>query len=246
MTAAVTNDASSADDQAELQGERANIRAPGPQSPTSPVRVGLSLQARATKRSLDIVGAAVGLLVLAPAIIAVWTVVAIEGRRSPLFFQTRVGRGGRPIRVCKFRSMHRDAEQRLHEDESLYRRYVDNGFKLPEAEDPRITRLGRFLRKSSLDELPQFWCVLRGDMSLVGPRPVLPNELEHLYGDRSHYYLAIKPGLTGLWQVNGRSTVRHGDRAELDFRYLETWSLAGDIRIVLATVPAVLGRHGAH
>jgi lipopolysaccharide/colanic/teichoic acid biosynthesis glycosyltransferase len=148
--------------------------------------------------------------------------------------------------VFKVRSMHADAEDRLRADPVLYERYVAHGFKLPEADDPRITRVGRILRKSSLDELPQAFSVLVGAMSVVGPRPVVPVELQTLYGDRSDIYLVTKPGLTGLWQVSGRSKVGGEERVRLDEQYIDGWSPLLDVRVLIRTIPAVLTARGAH
>jgi lipopolysaccharide/colanic/teichoic acid biosynthesis glycosyltransferase len=142
--------------------------------------------------------------------------------------------------------MYSDAEHRLRTNPQLYDEYVENGFKLPEGRDPRITRVGRLLRKSSLDELPQIVSILTGSMSLVGPRPVLPDELPTLYGDLAGYYLAVRPGLTGLWQVSGRSRVLGSERAVLDADYVAKWRFSTDMRIVVRTVPAVLHGTGAH
>ena len=163
-----------------------------------------------------------------------------------LFTQVRVGKGGRRIAVYKYRSMYGDAEERLRTDTRLYEAYLHNGFKVPGASDPRITPVGRFLRKTSLDELPQALCILQGTMSAVGPRPVVPEELVKLYRDKPECYLACKPGLTGLWQVSGRSHIVYEHRAQLDEAYAREWSLTGDARILLRTVPVVLSAHGAH
>ncbi len=137
-----------------------------------------------------------------------------------------------------------DAEERLHR-EGLYERYVANGFKLPPGEDPRITRLGAWLRRTSLDELPQLLNVLNGTMSLVGPRPVVPAELE-LYGELRRAYIGLRPGVTGYWQANGRSDVGFPERAVLDSYYYDHQSLRLDMRILFHTVTAVLARKGAH
>jgi len=141
--------------------------------------------------------------------------------------------------------MRVDAEEALRRDAGLYRRYVDNDFKLPEAEDPRISPLGRFLRKSSLDELPQLMNVLRGEMSMVGPRPIVPDEIAH-YKPYSELFLSIRPGITGLWQVSGRSNVRYPERAFMDLDYIGNNSVLQDLAILLKTVPAVFARKGAH
>ena len=141
--------------------------------------------------------------------------------------------------------MRADAEKVLRSDETLYRKYLANDFKLPEDEDPRITRLGRFLRRTSLDELPQLLNVLKGTMSLVGPRPVVAPELE-MYRGRIPILLSVKPGVTGPWQIAGRSKIAFPYRAELDLDYVRNWSLLRDFWILLLTVPAVLLQRGAH
>jgi exopolysaccharide production protein ExoY len=199
-----------------------------------------------SKRALDVV-AATGLLVLAlPLMVGVAVAVRVDG--SPVLFrQRRVGAGGRPIVVRKFRSMTADAEARLEADPVLYGRYVANGFKLPAEEDPRLTRWGRFLRSSSLDEMPQILSVLRGDMSMVGPRPVVEPELEE-YATRGALdtYLGTRPGLTGLWQVSGRSALGYDERVALDITYARERSIRLDLSILARTVLVVLRRHGAH
>lgn len=204
------------------------------------------LPARVFKRLFDLAVAVpltIGALLLLPALALV---VRLDSPGPVLFSQERIGRDGRRIKVFKLRSMHADAEDRLQADPALYQRYVDHGFKLPEADDPRITRVGRILRKSSLDELPQAFSVLVGSMSVVGPRPVVPVELQTLYGDRSEIYLATKPGLTGLWQVSGRSKVGGDERVALDQQYIDRWTPVLDLRILLRTIPAVLTARGAH
>jgi lipopolysaccharide/colanic/teichoic acid biosynthesis glycosyltransferase len=140
--------------------------------------------------------------------------------------------------------MRADAERILRADGELYRRYVANDFKLAEAEDPRLSSLGRFLRRTSLDELPQFWNVLRGDMTLVGPRPIVPAEIEK-YEPYADLFLSVRPGLTGRWQVLGRSGIRYPERAFVDFDYIGGAKLRDDLSILLRTVPAVVRRRGA-
>lgn len=198
------------------------------------------------KRGTDILVSWPSLLIIAPLLLLLIVLNTIVTRGHPIFGQTRVGRDGRDIRVYKLRSMAIDAEDRLNSDPDLYARYVANGFKLPEGEDPRITGLGRLLRKTSFDELPQLWCVAIGSMSMVGPRPVLPAELETLYGTRKDCYLRSKPGLTGLWQVSGRSDVTGDDRVDLDCTYVHNWSLLGDLSVLVRTVPAVVFGRGSH
>ncbi len=198
------------------------------------------------KRGTDILISWPALVILAPLLLALICVNVIATKGHPIFGQTRVGRGGRDIRVYKFRSMAINAEDRLHSDPALYAEYVANGHKLPEGQDPRITAFGRILRKTSLDELPQLWCVATGSMSMVGPRPVVPTELETLYGTRQDCYLRSKPGLTGVWQVSGRSDVTGDDRVDLDCDYVHNWSFFGDLSVLLRTVPAVVFGRGSH
>jgi lipopolysaccharide/colanic/teichoic acid biosynthesis glycosyltransferase len=196
------------------------------------------------KRGLDVVLSLVALLLTIP----VWLIVAVLVRvtsRGPVFFrQSRVGRQGRMFTVFKFRSMCSDAEARL-KDPGVYDTYVATGYKLPVAEEFRVTRVGQFLRRSSLDELPQLFNVLRGDMSLVGPRPVVPAELES-YGDLVDCYLRVRPGISGLWQVSGRSHIRFPERAELDNDYFKGRSLRADLAILARTPGAVLRGDGAY
>jgi len=201
---------------------------------------------RATKRTLDLLVSIPLAIVAAIAVPLIALAVRLDSSGPVLFRQMRVGRGGKLIEVYKFRSMHVDAEQRLASDPELRQQYLDNGHKLPEGTDPRITRVGRILRKTSIDELPQIFCVLRGTMSAIGPRPVLADELPVLYGDLQAHYCAVKPGITGLWQVSGRSNVTDRQRAELDTRYVDEWSPWLDIKILFKTIPAVLQGDGAH
>jgi lipopolysaccharide/colanic/teichoic acid biosynthesis glycosyltransferase len=176
--------------------------------------------------------------------VVVGLVVLVTSRGAVLFGQERVGLGGRTFKMYKFRTMHRGAEQLLQQDARLWNEYVSNGFKLPAELDRRVTRVGRFLRRSSLDELPQILNVLAGTMSLVGPRPVVPVELRN-YGDREHVYTSVRPGITGAWQVNGRSRIDYPERVDIDADYVEHWSLGLDVRILAKTPLAVLSARGA-
>ena len=192
------------------------------------------------KRGVDIVLAAIGLVILGPLMLAVAAAIwRLEGRPI-LFRQTRIGRHGRPFTMYKFRTMHRDAEDRLSDLESLNERRGP-AFKI--TNDPRITRSGRVLRASSMDELPQLWNVLRGDMSLVGPRPALPREIAE-YDVWHRRRLSMSPGITGLWQVRARQADDFDVRAQLDLVYIDTWSLLLDLKIMLRTIPAVIGGGG--
>ncbi len=197
------------------------------------------------KRALDFAGATFGLLFLAPLFGFIAVLVRIESGGPALFGHKRLGLNGRSFKCYKFRSMHRDAEQRLRSDPKLYAAYVANNFKLPDDRDPRLTGVGRLLRRTSLDELPQLINVLQGEMSLVGPRPIVPDELA-LYGRGAPTFLSLKPGITGAWQVNGRSHVGYPDRADIELEYARNWSLGRDLSILLKTVPAVLRGHGAY
>ncbi len=197
------------------------------------------------KRVFDIVVSSALILLLSPVIVLVAAAVWLESPGPVLFRQRRAGYRGRFFLLQKFRSMRPDAEAVLRQDTALWARYVENNFKLAEDEDPRITGLGRILRKTSLDELPQLFNVLLGDMSLVGPRPVVEPELE-MYKGKVWTLLSVKPGMTGPWQISGRSRVGFPQRAEIDLEYVRRWSLLGDLWILALTVPAVLTRRGAH
>lgn len=193
------------------------------------------------KRSFDVVGAAIGLVLTSPILLAAAIAVKLDSKGPVLFRQVRVGRDSEPFEVLKVRTMVQDAEARLAE---LADENEADGPLFKMAHDPRVTRVGRFLRVTSIDELPQLWNVLRGDMSLVGPRPALPHETEEwdaLLAQR----LRVKPGITGMWQVSGRSDTTFEDYTRLDLYYVDNWSLATDVAILAKTVPVVLLRRGA-
>lgn len=200
---------------------------------------------RAAKRTFDIVVSGAILAALSVPMAVVAGLVALDGG-SPFFSHQRVGRNGRKFGCLKFRSMRVDAEARLEDylsSDPAARESWERSRKL--ANDPRITRFGNFIRKTSIDELPQLVNVIRGDMSLVGPRPVTESELDN-YGDARALYTAVSPGVTGLWQVSGRSDLSYERRVALDAWYVENWSPWHDIAILSKTVPAVLGRGGAY
>ena len=194
------------------------------------------------KRVMDITLASVALVILAPVLLVIAMLVRADSAGPALFVQERVGRGGRTFPIYKFRSMTTDAETRLAE---LQAANEGSGLLFKMKNDPRVTRLGRVLRKYSLDELPQIWNVLVGDMSLVGPRPPLPNEVEE-YEDRVRRRLYIKPGLTGMWQINGRSALSWEDSVRLDLYYVENWSVVGDLMIMWRTVKVLIAPVGAY
>lgn len=205
--------------------------------------VRLGRTALVAKRVFDVCLAALCLLAMLPLIVAIALAIKLDSPGPVLFRQTRVGRWGQPFEVLKFRSMKvgADAVKDQLADLDLHRGSVM--FKI--RRDPRVTRVGAVLRRTSLDELPQLWNIVRGDMSLVGPRPLIEREaqqVEGCYRRRSE----LTPGLTGLWQVNGRSEVPFEAMVNLDYLYVTTWSLWGDVKILVKTVPAVLARRGAY
>jgi exopolysaccharide biosynthesis polyprenyl glycosylphosphotransferase len=209
----------------------------------------------AAKRAMDILGSALLLVVAAPVFLLIALAIKLSSPGPVLFRQRRIGQYGKPFTFLKFRSMYVD------NDADVHRKYVtqliagqaqrnpsngngDGVYKL--TNDARITRVGSFLRRSSLDELPQFLNVLKGEMSLVGPRPPIPYELAAYQIWHRRRVLEVKPGITGLWQVNGRSRIKFDDMVRLDLRYAETWSPWLDIEILLRTPRAVLEGQGAH
>lgn len=203
------------------------------------------LLGRVGKRIFDLAGALVLLLLLAPAMLLLMWRLRAEGG-SAIYGHVRVGRGGRQFRCFKFRTMVPDADRRLAEllaSDPEAKAEWEREFKLKN--DPRVTRLGDFLRRSSVDELPQLFNVVRGEMSLVGPRPVVEAELAR-YGDKLDDYLAVRPGMTGLWQVSGRNDTSYERRVALDSDYVRNWSFRRDISILFRTVGVVLGRKGAY
>ncbi|GJG89011.1 hypothetical protein tb265_41920 [Gemmatimonadetes bacterium T265] len=207
--------------------------------------VGLRASQLAFKRALDLAIALPLLVLTAPLLAVLAAAVRLTSDGPAVFAQPRLGRHGRRFRCYKFRSMYRDAEARLHRDPELHAAYVRADYKLPQDEDPRITPLGRFLRRTSLDELPQLWNVVRGQMSLVGPRPIVPAEIGH-YEEHGLRLLALKPGVTGLWQVSGRSAMAYPQRTHVELEYVDRWCVGLDLTILARTIPAVLAQHGAH
>lgn len=195
-----------------------------------------------SKRGLDVLLSAFALLLLSPLFLLIALLIKLEDRGPVFFIQTRVGRFGREFRMLKFRSMCLNAEQRLKE--LLAKNQHTQGVTFKLRNDPRITRVGRWLRKFSLDELPQFYNVLIGDMSLVGPRPPVPREVA-LYSPSDRRRLAVKPGITCLWQVSGRAEIDFSGQVALDVRYIESQRISTDLRILAKTVPAVISGRGA-
>ena len=200
---------------------------------------------RIAMRTIDVVGAGVLLVLLAPVGLVAWALISMTSRGPAIFRQDRVGRGGDLFEVLKFRTMFDGTHQAVLDDPFVRRRYEANDFKL-RPDDPQITRIGRWLRKSSIDEIPQLVNVLRGEMSLVGVRPLLERELAIRPEYDQRLYRCHLPGLTGLWQIGGRSAVGDHDRIALDREYLQTWSMRSNISILLRTPWAVIRGAGAH
>ncbi len=198
---------------------------------------------RLIKSGFDRLVALMMLVALAPALLVIGLAVRVSSRGPALFFQTRIGKDGKPFRMVKFRSMVDDAEDQLAG--LLAFNEVDGGTLFKLKADPRVTRVGRLLRQYSLDELPQLFNVLVGSMSLVGPRPPLPTEVEQ-YAGNDRRRLLVKPGITGLWQISGRSELSWEESVRIDLRYVENWSLSLDLLVLLKTVGAVVRRKGAY
>lgn len=204
----------------------------------------LTPASRIAKRALDVIISAATLIVLSPLLLAIALAIKLDSRGPVLFHQLRAGRGDTDFTLFKFRSMHGDAEQRKKELEA--ENETDDGVMFKIKRDPRVTRIGRLLRRFSLDELPQFVNVLRGDMSLVGPRPLIPAEARHAAQTWSARRLDLRPGITGLWQVSGRSDLPFQEMVRFDYQYVSGWSLARDVEILLATIPVVISGRGAY
>jgi len=197
---------------------------------------------RLIKDALDILGAFLGLALGAP-ILAVLACCVHLDSPGPIFYrQRRIGKGGVPFLAWKFRTMYRDAEVRLADDPEL-RRQFEHAYKL--IDDPRVTRMGRWLRRTGFDELPQLLNVLKGEMSLVGPRPIVEDELRK-YGPWERRLLCVKPGLTGLWQVLRHDEPDYAERVSLDMYYIDHWSVGMDLKILLRTLPSVIAGRGAY
>ncbi|MEC0666419.1 sugar transferase [Priestia flexa] len=197
---------------------------------------------RYTKRSTDIVGSLAGIIVLSFLFLVISVWIKIEDPKGPVFFsQKRVGKNGKEFNMYKFRSMVTDAEEKLKE---LLALNETTGAMFKMKNDPRVTRVGRFIRKTSIDELPQLFNVLKGDMSLVGPRPPLPREVDE-YTSYDKQRLFVVPGCTGLWQVSGRSNIGFKEMVELDLQYIQTRSLLVDVKIIFKTILVLFGSKDA-
>ncbi len=198
------------------------------------------------KRTVDVVGAIVALIIFSPLFAVIAIMIKLDSPGPVFFGHKRIAQNGKTFYCLKFRTMVKNAQeilQELLESDPEAKREFKTNFKLKS--DPRITRIGKFLRKTSLDEFPQFINVLKGEMSLVGPRPIVEREIEK-YGKYGETLLKVKPGITGFWQISGRNDVDYEERIALDMYYIQNWSLWLDIKIILRTVPAVLAKKGAY
>jgi exopolysaccharide biosynthesis polyprenyl glycosylphosphotransferase len=204
----------------------------------------LTKTSRIAKRALDIVISGAILVVFSPLLLLTAIAIKIDSRGPVLFRQVRAGRGNTEFMLIKFRSMYRDADERKRQFEK--ENEADDGVMFKIKRDPRITRIGRFLRRSSLDEIPQLVNVMRGEMSLVGPRPLILSESKHAAQTWHARRLDLRPGITGLWQVSGRSDLPFQEMVRFDYQYVSGWSLARDVEILLATIPVVLSGRGAY
>jgi exopolysaccharide biosynthesis polyprenyl glycosylphosphotransferase len=195
------------------------------------------------KRAIDIIGSIVGLILLSPLFVIIAILIKWDDPRGPVFFyQTRIGKNEMPFRIYKFRSMCTDAENKLKE---LLDKNDISGAMFKMKEDPRITKVGKFIRRTSIDELPQFFNVLRGEMSLVGPRPPSSREVND-YTSYDKKRLTVTPGCTGLWQVSGRNNLSFKEMVELDLAYIENRNIWFDIKIILKTMKTVISSKGAY
>ena len=194
-----------------------------------------------------IIGCLGTIFIVLPSCLIIFIIYKIKGYKGSIFFtQYRAGLGGKKFKIIKFRSMVENAEEILELNEELYEKYKKNSYKLPLDEDPRLTNIGDFIRKTSIDELPQFINLLLGDMSLIGPRPILDNELDEYTEEERRILLSVRPGITGIWQVSGRSDVFYPERCEMELYYPKNQSFLLDIKIIFLTIKQVLTREGAH
>ncbi|MDT3392962.1 MAG: sugar transferase [Bacillota bacterium] len=201
----------------------------------------------AIKRTCDIIVSGLALVVLVPTAFLVMAIIYRFGEnKGPMIYkQRRIGKNGKPFKILKFRSMVVNADKKLKANPELYRKYIANSYKLPAEEDPRITKFGRFIRKTSIDELPQFVNIFKGDMSLVGPRPVVEPELKE-YGEQVEKLLSMTPGAMGWWQASGRSNIEYPERCEVELYYIDHASLWFDIKVIFLNIVSIFKHTGAY
>ncbi|KLE14604.1 sugar transferase [Clostridium sp. C8] len=195
-----------------------------------------------SKRVLDIISSIIGLILLSPIIIIIWIIIKFDSKGPAIYSHIRLGKEMRPIKVYKFRSMYQNSAEIFENFTSEQKKEYYENFKLDN--DPRITKIGAFLRKTSLDELPQLINIIRGDMSVVGPRPIVEDEVEK-YGVYANKFFSVIPGLTGYWQANGRSDTSYDERVQMDMFYIDNRSLLMDFKIILKTMVSVVKKEGA-
>lgn len=224
------------------EATRVPAPAPGRRSRVGPGPVGFFL-----KRVFDLISVVVILTLFGWLMLIIAALVRMSGGKKIIYGHTRVGRHGKPFKCLKFRSMVSNSDEVLRnllETDPDARAQWERDFKLKN--DPRITKIGRFIRKTSLDELPQLWNVVKGEMSIVGPRPVVQAEFEQYYEEAREHYLAVPPGLTGLWQVSGRNDLDYAQRVELDRQYVDNSNVISDFIIVMRTVKVMIVKRGAY
>jgi exopolysaccharide production protein ExoY len=205
-----------------------------------------SLAYAAAKRLIDVIVSTTAIIVAAPVMLGIALAVRLESKGPILFGHVRLSKNGRYFRCFKFRTMRAGAENELSNDPKLWKSYVENDYKIPIEADPRITRIGRLLRKSSLDELPQFFNVIGGSMSLVGPRPICEKEALEWYSEaEKDLLLSVRPGITGVWQVQGRSRVRYPERSEVELDGVRQRSLWHDLKVLAVSIPLVIVCRGS-
>ncbi|WP_281165357.1 sugar transferase [Liquorilactobacillus sicerae] len=198
------------------------------------------------KRIIDIIVSLVALFCMIPLFLLLFITYHFGHDRGPLFYkQERVGKNGQKFLIYKFRSMIVDAESKLRANPELYQEYLKNNYKIPAENDPRITNLGRFLRRTSIDELPQFINILKGEMSLIGPRPIIEEELRE-YGDRVDKLLSVTPGAMGYWQASGRSNIGYPKRCDYELYYVDHASFIFDLKILFKNIISIFKGEGAY
>ncbi|MGU9988223.1 sugar transferase [Latilactobacillus curvatus] len=208
----------------------------------------LSFSYRIIKRFFDIIISGVMLIIIIPVFVVFSGIYLIGDNKGPLFYrQVRVGRNGKKFKMYKFRSMVVDADKKLLENKELYAKYVANSYKLPAGEDPRVTKFGSFIRRTSLDELPQFINIFIGDMSIIGPRPIVEKELaEYETAERINKLLSVTPGAMGYWQAIGRSNIEYPERCEVELYYVDHASLLFDFQIIFKNIISIFKSDGAY
>lgn len=200
----------------------------------------------AIKRFFDILISLIALVFVFVITVVIFLIDSFGSNKGPVFFrQKRIGKNHKVFYIYKYRSMVVNADKKLHANKKLYRLYVENNYKLPPEQDPRVTRFGKFLRKSSIDELPQFLNILKGEMSLIGPRPIVEEELKE-YGEEADKLLSVTPGAMGYWQASGRSRIPYPRRCQYELYYVDHASILFDLKIMFKCVISIFKADGAY